>query len=68
MRINHNLWVPQVRGPHEQVFVRWVEISILRPGKAQQRTNHCHPEQARPPQRTNEAKNPKLLLPFLTQE
>jgi cytochrome c-type biogenesis protein CcmH/NrfF len=29
-------WVPQARGPHERVFVRGVEISILRPGKAPQ--------------------------------
>jgi hypothetical protein len=27
-------WVPQVRGPREWVFVRGVEVSILRPGKA----------------------------------
>jgi len=29
----HQGWVPQVRGPREQVFVRGVEVSILRPGK-----------------------------------
>ncbi len=27
-------WVPQVRGPREQILVRGVEVSILRPGKA----------------------------------
>ena len=28
------IWVPQARGPHGQVLVRGVEISILRPGIA----------------------------------
>ena len=30
---SYQCWMPQVRGPHGQVFVRGVEISILRPGK-----------------------------------
>jgi hypothetical protein len=28
-------WVPQVRGPRGQVFVRGVEVSLLRPGRPQ---------------------------------
>jgi hypothetical protein len=28
-------WVPQVRGPRGQVFVRGVEIPLLGPGRAQ---------------------------------
>jgi hypothetical protein len=33
-------WVPQVRGPHEQVFVRGVEVRVFGPGKheSQERT------------------------------
>jgi hypothetical protein len=27
------VWVPQVRGPHGQVFVRGVEIPFLGPGE-----------------------------------
>ena len=32
LRLFRIAWVPQVRGPHGRVFVRGVEISILRPG------------------------------------
>ena len=35
---SHQSRVPQVRGPHGQVFVRGVEIPILRPGKPQNST------------------------------
>jgi beta-1,2-mannosidase len=34
MRNEISCRVPQVRGPREQVFVRGVEVSLLRPGKA----------------------------------
>jgi len=33
MSVPPRSWVPQVRGPRGQVFVRGVEISLLRPGK-----------------------------------
>src|ERR1035438_5521114 len=38
-------WVPQVRGPHEQVFVRGVKFSLRRPGKARIQIR-CHPERS----------------------
>ncbi|MDR3726935.1 MAG: SLC13 family permease [Terracidiphilus sp.] len=34
VRFSEEARVPQVRGPHGQVFVRGVEASLLRPGKA----------------------------------